>query len=84
MSKVSLRPSREAIKAQRRHKKQQEKALREQQKTAGLIPRRPQALPNTCSPYATKIEEQQAREEAVTGQLRILRRELPKLLQHKH
>ncbi len=81
MSKVSRHPNREAIKEQRRHKKQQEKALREQQKTEGLAPRRPPALPNTCSSYATKTEEQQEREEAVTGQLHILRRELPKLLQ---
>lgn len=81
MSKPSQRPNREAIKEQRRHKKQQENALRERQKAEGLIPRRMPALPNTCSSYANKTEEQQAREEAVTGQLHILRRELPKLLQ---
>jgi hypothetical protein len=81
MSKSSRRPNREEIKDQRRNKKRQEKALRERQKAAGLIPRTPPALPNTCSSYATVEEEQQAREEAVTGQLRILRRELPKLLQ---
>jgi len=38
-------------------------------------------LPNTCSAYATVAQERQAREEAVTGQLRILRRELPRLLE---
>ncbi len=80
MSKASQRPSREAIKEQRCHKKQQEKALRKQQKDEGLIPRTAPALPNACSPHTTKEEEQQEREEAVTGQLRLLRRELPKLL----
>ncbi len=81
MSKASQRPSREAIKEQRCHKKQQEKALRKQQKDEGLIPRTAPALPNACSPHTTKEEEQQEREEAVTGQLRLLRRELPELLQ---
>ncbi len=37
-------------------------------------------MPNACSAYATIAQEQQAREEAVSGQLRILRRELPRLL----
>ena len=40
----------------------------------------PPPLPNTCSAYATIAQEQQAREQAVTGQLRLLRRELPQLL----
>ena len=38
-------------------------------------------MPNSCSAYATVAGEQQAREEAVSGQLRILRRELPRLLE---
>ncbi len=81
MSKPSRRPNREAIKAQRRKKKRQEKALRAQQITEGHFPRIPPPLPNACSAYATVAQEQQAREEAVTGQLRILRRELPRLLE---
>jgi hypothetical protein len=81
MSKPSQRPQREAIKAQRRHKKQQEKALRAGQISDGLFPRTPPALPNTCSAYATVVQEQQAREEAVTGQMAVLRRELPRLLE---
>ncbi len=81
MSKPSQRPQREAIKAQRRKKEQQEKALRARQISEGLFPRTPPALPNACSAYASVAQEQQAREEAVTGQLRILRRELPPLLE---
>jgi hypothetical protein len=37
-------------------------------------------LPNACGTYTSIAEEQQAREDAVTGQLNILRRELPQLL----
>jgi len=81
MSKPSRCPQREAIKEQRRKKKQQEKALRARQLSEGLLPRTPPALPNTCSACATVAQEQQAREQAVTGQLRILRRELPGLLE---
>jgi len=82
MSKPSRRPSREAIKEQRRHKKQQEAALRASQIREGLFPRTPPALPNACSAYATVAQEQEAREQALSGQLRILRRELPRLLEH--
>jgi len=80
MSKPCRCPQRAAIKEQRAHKKQQEQALRKEQREAGLIPRRPAPLPNRCSAYATIAEEQQAREAAVSGQLRVLRRELPALL----
>jgi hypothetical protein len=41
MSKPCRRPSRAAIKEQRAHKKQQEQALREEQRQAGLIPQAP-------------------------------------------
>ena len=37
-------------------------------------------MPNGCSADATIAEEQQAREAAVSGQVRVLRRELPALL----
>jgi hypothetical protein len=80
VSKASTRPQREAIKAQRHEKKQQEKALRARQRAAGLLPRTPPPRPNTCSAYTSVAQERQAREEAVTGQLRILRRALPGLL----
>jgi hypothetical protein len=77
MSKPCQRPSRAEIKAQRAEKRQQERALREQQRRDGLLPRTPPPLPNTCSAYANIDEEQQAREAAASGQFRILRRELP-------
>jgi hypothetical protein len=80
MSKPCRRPQRAAIKELRSHKKQQEQALRKQQRQDGLIPRAPAPLPNRCSAYASIAEEQQAREAAVSGQIRVLRRELPALL----
>ena len=82
MSKPSQRPHRAAIKEQRRKKKQQEKALRARQIAEGLRPRTAPALPNACSAYATVAQEQRSREEAVSGQMAVLRRELPRLLEH--
>ena len=80
MSEPCCRPSCAELKEQRSHKRQQEKALREQQRRDGLLPRTLPPLPNTTSTYASIDEEQQAREAAVSGQFRILRRELPALL----
>jgi hypothetical protein len=80
MSKPCQRPQQAEIRALRAHKRQQERALREQQRRDGLLPRTPPPLPNTCSTYADITEEQQAREAAVSGQIRVLRRELPALL----
>jgi hypothetical protein len=45
-----------------------------------LFPEKSPTLPNACAIYATISEEQRAREDAVAGQLNILRRELPQLL----
>ena len=80
MSKPCRRPQRAEIKAQWAEKKQQEKALGERRCQAGLVPRAPAPLPNACSAYASIAAEQQAREAAVSGQVRVLRRELPALL----
>lgn len=80
MSKPCRRPQRAAIQAQCAHKKQREQALGAQRRADGLLPRAPAPLPNTCSAYATIAAEQQAREAAVSGQVRVLRRELPALL----
>jgi len=80
MSKPCRRPSRAEIKEQRSHKRQQEQALRAQQRRDGRLPRTPPPLPNATSTYASIGEEQQAREAAVSGQIRVLRRELPALL----
>ena len=76
MSKPCQRPQQAEIQALRAHKRQQERALREQQRQAGLLPRTPPPLPNTCSTYASIAEEQQVREAAVSGQVRVLRREM--------
>jgi len=81
MSKPATRPNREACKEQRQHKKQQEKALRARQAEAGILPRPTATLPNACSEYATVEEERAARTEAATGQLAVLRQQLPRLLQ---
>ena len=51
-------------------------AARERQLAEGRRPRRAPPLPNACSAYVTIFQEQQAREEAVSGQLRILRRDV--------
>lgn len=80
MSKPSQRPGREEIKAQRRHKKQQEKALRARQREEGVLPPPTATLPNAKSPYSSTAEERNARTEAATGQLAVLRQQLPPLL----
>ena len=81
MSKPSTRPNREEIKAQRRLKKQQEKALRARQREEGVLPPPTATLPNAKSPYSSTEEERNARTEAATGQLAVLRQQLPRLLQ---
>ena len=81
MSSAGQRPDRAAIEAQQSQKRQQEMALAAERQQTGQRPRRPAALPNSLSAYATVAEEQQAREEAVSGQIRVLRRELPALLE---
>ena len=81
MSKPCQRPQQAEIRALRACKRQQERALRERQRRDGLLPRTPPPLPNPCSTYADIAAEQQAREAAVSGQIRILRRELPALLE---
>jgi len=59
----------------------QKKALRANALHAALFPQcPPPALPNPCSSYRTWDEEQQAREQAVTEQMRVLRAQLPGLL----
>jgi hypothetical protein len=76
MSKPSRRPTREARKARR----EAQKKLREEQRAIGLEPRRPTAIPNTKSSFATVEEETQARREAVTRQAQVIRGQLPTLL----
>jgi len=46
----------------------------------GQLPHAPAPLPNRCSAFATIDEERAAREDAVSKQARLLRQELPALL----
>ena len=80
MSKPCARPKRAAIKALRCEKKQQEKALNAKLRAAGQVPHATPSLPNRCSDFATIAEEKEAREDAVSKQMRLLRKELPALL----
>jgi hypothetical protein len=80
MSKPCRRPTRAAIKGLRCQKKQQEKALNAKLRAAGQVPHATPSLPNRCSAFATVAEEKEAREDAVSKQARLLRKELPALL----
>jgi hypothetical protein len=80
MSKPCRRPTRAAIKELRSEKKRQEKALNAKLRATGQVPHSPASLPNRCSTFATVAEEQEAREDAVSKQMRLLRKELPALL----
>ena len=80
MSKPCRRPTRVAIKKLRSEKKRQEKVLNAKRRAMGFVPTSPAPLPNSCSPFATIAEEQAAREDAVSKQTRLLRKELPALL----
>lgn len=80
MSKPCRRPTRVAIKKLRSEKKRQEKVLNAKRRAMGFVPTSPAPLPNSCSPFATIAEEQAAREDAVSKQMRLLRKELPALL----
>ncbi len=80
MSKPCRRPTRVAIKKLRSEKKQQEKALNAKLRASGQVPHSPASLPNRCSTFATIAEEKEAREDAVSKQMRLLRKELPTLL----
>jgi hypothetical protein len=80
MSKPGRRPTRAAIKDLRSTKKQQEKALNLKRSATGALPNAPLPLPNRCSTLTTVAEEQAAREDAVSQQMRLLRKELPAML----
>jgi hypothetical protein len=80
MSKPCRRPTRAAIKDLRSTKKQQEKALNLKLSATGALPKAPLSLPNRCSPFTTVAEEQATREDAVSKQMRLLRKELPAML----
>ena len=80
MSQPGRRPTRVAIKKLRSEKKRQEKVLNAKLSATGSLPNAPIPLPNRCSTFTTVAEEQAAREDAVSKQVRLLRKELPTLL----
>ena len=80
MSKMSWRPSREEIKKIRKEKKKAERALRARQKAQGLKVPFKAAIPNHKCTYKSVEEEQKARTEATTEQVRVFRAKLPVLL----
>ncbi len=80
MSKLSHRSGREEIKAQKKKKKRAEKELREEQKAQGLEEPSGFSVPNRKSGYKTVEEEINARNEAVTEEVRIFKTSLPVLL----
>ena len=77
---MSRRPTRATIQGLRSKKKQQERALNAKLRASGQVPHSPASLPNRCSTFATIAEEREAREDAVSKQMRLLRKELPTLL----
>ncbi|MCP4420762.1 MAG: hypothetical protein GY805_29485 [Chloroflexi bacterium] len=79
MSKVNRRPGREEIKQLRKQRKKAAKALREKQQVQGLKVPIKAAIPNRKSGYGSVQEEQQARQEATTEQVRVFRAQLPTL-----
>ena len=80
MSQPCRRPTRVAIKKLRSEKKRQEKVLNAKLSATGSLPNAPVPLPNRCSALATVAEEKEAREDAVSKQVRLLRKELPAML----
>jgi len=80
MSNPGHRPTRVAIKKLRSEKKRQEKVLNAKLRATGQVPHSPTALPNRGSALATVAEEKEAREDAVSKQFRVLRKDLPPLL----
>lgn len=80
MSKVSRRPTREAIKAQRKERKKAQRELRRRQRDQGLdVPASP-SLPNRTCPYQNEEEERAARVDTVSQQIKVYRAMLPILL----
>jgi len=80
MSKPSRRPARQAIKEQRKERKQAQRDLRQRQKADGLsVPVHPGLSNGTC-PYQNEPEERAGRLEAVSQQVKVYRSMLPVLL----
>jgi len=80
MRKLSRRSGREEIKKIRREKKRAEKTLRERQRAEGLAAPNKASIPNCKCRYKSVAEEHEARQDAVSEQVRIFRAKLPILL----
>ena len=80
MSKISHRPDREEIKAQKKKQKQKQKLLRCQQNAAGFVQPEQKNINNITSKYETVDEERQGRINGTVEQVRIFRSQLPVLL----
>jgi hypothetical protein len=80
VSKPSRRPGRDAIKEQRKARKKAQRQLRQEQKAQGLSAPAQPSLPNRTCPYQTAEEEQAARVDAVSQQVKVYRAMLPVLL----
>ena len=68
------------IKASKKKWRRIQKELRERKRAQGLEPGATATLPNRVSGYESVEQEKEARMEAVTEQVRILRKKLPILL----
>jgi hypothetical protein len=80
VSKPSRRPGREAIKEQKKARKKAQRELRQRQQEQELsAPEKPNQSNRTC-PYQTPEEEQAARVDAVSQQVKVYRAMLPVLL----
>ena len=77
MSKPCRRPARAAIQELRSEKKRQEKALNAKLRATGQVPPSAASLPKRGSALATVDEEQEAREDAVSKQMRPCAKSCP-------
>jgi len=80
MSKRSRRPNREAIKEQRKARKNAQRELRDRQKAAGLIMPASATISNRKCDQKSEKEERSARLDAVSQQIKTYRSQLPILL----
>ena len=81
VSKSSNRPNREEMKQQRKKTKQFEKDFNQKLRDQGLKPSTPGfSISNTISNYQTVEAETEARQEAVTDQAKVIKANLPSLL----
>jgi len=80
MSNKSIRPNREKIKSQIKINKKANKIFRQQQRADGFITPKHSTISNHKYQYGSVEEETDERTDAATGQIRIMRQQLPTLL----